>query len=184
MPEGPLPTTATRLPGQRARRVRLHPSLREPALDDGKLDLLDRDGARVDGKSAGSLTRGGADPAGDLGEVVRHLQAHERLTPVPVVDQVIPFRDQVVDGAAGGVAERDAAVHAARALLGKLLIRKRFRELLPRLHALFGREVMAGFPIELKKPRGMPHQWYTSSVSITLSVSLDSSSAMRSSAFL
>src|SRR5690606_11425071 len=59
----------------------------------------------------------------------------ERLAPLPAVDQVIPVRDDVVDRAAV-VAERDAAVHAARALLRGLLVVQAHDELAPVLHAL------------------------------------------------
>src|SRR5262249_42058889 len=73
------------------------------------------------------LARGRADAAGELGEVVGLVQPLQRLAPQPAVDEVVPLRDEVVDRAAGshaleegaGVAEGDAAVHAAGALLAQ-----------------------------------------------------------------
>ena len=45
------------------------------------------------------------------------MQAVQRLAPATPVDEVVPLRDQVVDGAAvARLAEGDAAVHAAGAL--------------------------------------------------------------------
>ena len=52
---------------------------------------------------------------GELREVVRGVQPVDRLAPLVAVDQVVPVRDEVPERAAL-VAERDAAVHAARRL--------------------------------------------------------------------
>ena len=53
------------------------------------------------------------------------------------VDEVVPVGDQVAERAAL-VAERDAAVHAARALLAQLLLGRRLEVLLVVAHALAG----------------------------------------------
>jgi hypothetical protein len=87
-------------------------------------DVLDRHRRLDHAEHAGALAGGGADAAGELGEVVGLVQALERFLPATAVDEVVPLRDEVVDGAAAGhagddvpgVAERRAAVHAARAL--------------------------------------------------------------------
>jgi hypothetical protein len=63
-----------------------------------------------------------------VGEVVGFVQAIQSLMPEAAIDEVVPFRDEVVNGAAGGhaaeenagVAERHAAIHAAGALLAQL----------------------------------------------------------------
>ena len=50
------------------------------------------------------------------GKVVGRVQVLQRRLPLVAVDEVVPVGDQVVDRAAL-VAERDAAIHAARRLL-------------------------------------------------------------------
>jgi hypothetical protein len=107
----------------------------------------------VDAEHAGTLARRRTHAAGELREVVRLVQAVERLAPLAAVDEVIPLRDQVVDRAAGGhaadqfpgVAERDAAVHAARALLAEFLLLHVGMKLVPVADALGGRAVDGKF---------------------------------------
>src|SRR5690606_18953720 len=105
------------LAGAHGGRLRADPALLPSPVDDGDLDVLDGDGGLVDAEHARRLARGGAEPPGELGEVVGGVQALNRLAPVVPVDQVVPFGDEVPEGAAV-VAERDAAVHAAGRLLG------------------------------------------------------------------
>ena len=90
------------------------------------LDLLDGHRVGVDAQHAGRLARRRAQPAGELGEVVRRVQPLDGLLPVVAPDQVVPLRDQVAQRAAL-VAERDAAVHAAAGLLLQLLRRRTAR---------------------------------------------------------
>ncbi len=52
------------------RRLGFDPSLLERVFDDAQLDVLDRDGFIVDAQHAGFLARGGANPAGEFGEIV------------------------------------------------------------------------------------------------------------------
>jgi hypothetical protein len=55
-------------------------------------------------------------------------QLADRLGPAVAIDEVVPVRDQVAQRAAV-VAERNAALHAARALGGQLLVGARDQEL-------------------------------------------------------
>jgi hypothetical protein len=103
------------LPRPGGGRLRSNPPFVVRTVDDRDLDRLDRDRVVVDAKHAGAFARRRAQPPGELGEVVRGLEALERRTPPIAVDQVVPVRDQVSERAAL-VAERDAAVHAAGAL--------------------------------------------------------------------
>src|SRR6478736_4512101 len=127
------------------------PALRPALVDDRDLDVLDRDRRVVDAEDARALARRRADAAGELGEIVRLVEALERLLPQAAVDQVVPLRDQVVDRAAGrhaadelaGVAEGNAAIHAARALRAQLLLLHVVVEFLPVAHAL-GRRAVGG----------------------------------------
>src|SRR5690606_15515928 len=112
---GPGPDDRDGLAGLDGGRLRAHPALRERPVDDLDLDPLDGDRVLVDAEDAGALARGGAQPPGELREVVGGVEAFDGLPPVAPVDQVVPFRDEVAEGAAL-VAERDAAVHAAARL--------------------------------------------------------------------
>src|SRR6266545_848632 len=100
-----------------------------PALvDDGTLDVLDGDGRCVDAEDTRAFAGGRADAAGELREIVGLMQQVDRPAPKAEINQVVPFRDQIVDGATGshaaeqraGVTERYAAIHAAGPLLPSL----------------------------------------------------------------
>lgn len=110
-PAGPEPTTATVLPERRSGGGGDAAGLPRP-VDDRDLDVLDGDGRLVDAQHARRLAGGGAQPPGELGEVVGGVQPLVGGAPVPAVDEVVPLGDEVSEGAAV-VAERDAAVHAA-----------------------------------------------------------------------
>src|ERR1043166_8847437 len=111
----------------RPRRGRLgdDPAHLEALVDDRLLDVLDRDRLVVDAQNARPLARRGTDAPGELGEVVRLVEPLEGVMPLVAVDEVVPFGDQIVDRAARRhaaqkrprMAERDAAIHAARTLL-------------------------------------------------------------------
>ena len=124
-PAGPEPMTATFLPVRTFGGSGHDPAFVPALVDDRDFDVLDRDRRRVDAEHARAFARRGADAAGELGKIVRLVQALERLLPEAAIDEVVPLGDEVVDRAAAGhaaderagVAERDAAIHAARALL-------------------------------------------------------------------
>src|SRR6185503_16712501 len=105
------------LAGLVRRGLRAHPAFFPGLVDDRVLDRLDADGVAVDAQHARFLARRGADAAGELGEVVGGVQRIDRALPVLAVHQIVPVRDDVVHRTARH-AERDAAVHAARALRG------------------------------------------------------------------
>src|SRR2546421_1351559 len=86
------------------------PALLRSFVDDGTLDVFDGDGWGVDSEDARAFARGGADAAGEFGEIVGLVQAVERLPPKAAIDQVVPLRDQVVDRAAGSHAAEQRAV--------------------------------------------------------------------------
>ncbi len=119
---------ATRLPGLARRRQRRDPALLPALVDDEVLDRLDADRIVVDVERARRLAGRRADAAGELGKVVRRVQHVERRAPLLPVDEIVPVRNDVVDRAAG-LAERDAAVHAARALLRRFVVLERQHEL-------------------------------------------------------
>src|SRR5580658_5334498 len=100
-------------------RLGADPALVPGAVDDGALNQLDRNGRSVDAEHARGLAGSGADAAGELGEVVGGVQTLAGALPAALVNEVDPVGDEVVNGAAG-VAEGDAAIHAASALLALL----------------------------------------------------------------
>src|SRR5262249_5411422 len=93
------------------------------------LDALDRDRVFIDSEHTRAFARCGADPASEFRKVVRLVQPIDRFFPQATVDEIVPFRDQVVDRAARrhafeqrpGMAEWHAAIHAAGTLLAQFL---------------------------------------------------------------
>ena len=148
-------------PGLVTRRHRHDPAVVPRVVDDRVLDLLDRDRvALADLEHAGGLARGRAQAAGELGEVVGRVQLADRVLPAVAVDEVVPVGDQVAQRAAV-VAERHAAVHAARALRGELLVGALDDELLVGVLAAdaLGR-VVVGDPdaLDLQEAAELAHQ--------------------------
>ena len=144
--------------GLEVRRARDDPALVEGAVDDRDLDLLDRDRvALADLEHAGGLARRGAELAGELGEVVRRVQLVDRLAPAVAVDEVVPVRDQVAERAAV-VAERHAALHAARALLLELRHRRRDHELAEVRDPLLRVALRVVDPLDAQEGAELAHQ--------------------------
>src|SRR5690606_30570700 len=125
-------------------------------VDDGVLDRLDADGVVVDVQRAGGFAGRRADAAGELRKVVGGMQHVDGAAPVLVVDQIVPVRDDVVDRAAAH-AERDAAIHAARALHLGLFVRQVQDELLVVLHPLRYRQIGFGQALVFKKSSDFSH---------------------------
>jgi hypothetical protein len=109
------------LAGLDLRRLRHDPAFFPAFVDDRMLDRLDAHGVGIDVQRARGFTRGRTDAAGKIREVVGRVQDGQRLLPVAAVHQVVPVGNDVVDRAAG-IAEGNAAVHAARALQAGLFV--------------------------------------------------------------
>ena len=141
------------------------PAFVPAAVNDGALDAFDGDGRGVDAEHARAFARRGADAAGEFGEIVRLVQPFERLLPQAAIDEVVPFRDEVVDGTAAGhaaeeragVAEGRAAVHAARALLAQAGLRQVQVKFLPVRNAPGRRTVRRQFAQILNESCGFAH---------------------------
>ncbi len=140
------------VPGQ----LRMHPALGPRLVDDGVLDRLDADRRLIDAQRAGRLARCRTDAARELGEIVGRMQHLDRRLPVLAVHQVVEVGDDVVDRAAV-VAERDATIHAARALDLGFAVRQREHELLVMLHARFGRFVCLVLAGKFEKAGRLAH---------------------------
>ena len=163
----PEPITATRAPRADGGRQRHDPALGPGAIDDRELDLLDRDGvALVDLEHTGRLARRRAEPARELGEVVRAVQLLARLRPAVAVDEVVPVRDQVPERAAV-LAERHAALHAAGGLRAQLGERQRADELAHVADAFRGRARGASARPRLEEGADLSHQAASSDSLVT-----------------
>src|SRR5688572_14629239 len=141
-------------------RLRRHPARFPRAVDDGVLDRLDADRVGVDAQHARFLTRRGADPAGELGEVVGRVQRVDRALPVAAIHQVVPVRDDVVHRAARH-AERRTAVHAARALHFGFLVGEVQDELAIVLLARVRRLGRLGQTLVFHETRDLSHAYFT-----------------------
>ncbi len=75
------------LAGAGLRRLGRDPALVPGAVDDGAFDRLDGDRRVLDVQRAGRLAGGGADAAGELGEIVGRVKVDRRLAPAAVVDE-------------------------------------------------------------------------------------------------
>ena len=147
--------------------LRDHPAPLESPVDDGAFDIFDGDRRIVEAQHARPLAGRRTDPAGELGEVVGPVQAIQRLPPEPPVDQVVPLGDQVVDGAPrgqaveqdAGVAEGDAAVHAARPLFSERFLREVQVKLLPVPSPLLRGPVGRHFALVVQESCGLAHSF-------------------------
>src|SRR5438874_2006304 len=138
------------------RALRPNPTLLPGFVGDRVLDRLDADRVVVDAQHAGLLARRRADAAGELREVVGRVEHLDRVLPVLAVNEVVPVGDDVVDRAARH-AERDAAVHAARALHAGGVVGEAHVELAVVLLARLSRFVRFLEPLVLEEPGDLSH---------------------------
>ena len=130
-----------------AREARLHQAVCKGVFDDAALVVMHGDRLVMQAAGAGLLAEGGADAAGELGEVVGLQQAGQGVAVVAVHEHVVPLGDQVVQRAAellslkedARLAEGHAAVHAPRALFQPLRTLDGDIDVLPVGGALKGR---------------------------------------------
>ena len=137
-------------------KLRLDPAFVEAAVDDRAFDAFDRYRRIDDIERAGRFARGGADPAGKLGEIVGRMEDVERVLPVVFIDEVVPVRDDVVHRTAV-VAIGNAAVHAARRLPAQLLLAQRDHEFLVMRQPFFGIAIGAIFAVEFEETCFLAH---------------------------
>src|SRR5690606_21218832 len=121
------------LAGATGRGIWLHPTFLEGTIDDRPFDVLDCHRRFMQSGYTASFTRSGTSASGKLREGIGQCQAFISFLPSSPIDQVIPFRNEIVDRAAcrhagecaSVLAERHGAVHAAGSLLAKhVLLRK------------------------------------------------------------
>ena len=137
-PAGPEPTTATRLPVfASAGSGFTQPSSQPLSMIACSIDLIPTGSLLMRRVHASSQGAGQTRPV-NSGKIVGRMQRFERPQPVGLEYKVVEIRDDVVDRAAGH-AERNAAVHAARALHLGLFFREVQDELVIVLLARLGR---------------------------------------------
>src|SRR5262249_41501816 len=108
-------------------------------VGDGALDVLDRDRRIVHAEHARTFARSRAHAAGEVREVVRLVQPIQRFLPETAINEVVPFRNEVVDRTAArhaadkrtGMAKRNTAIHTARALITEVTFRHMEVKFLP-----------------------------------------------------
>ena len=132
------------------------PAFLKAAIGDRRLDRLDRHRLLDQVQRARRLAGRRADAAGDLGKIVGGVQVLQRALPVAAVDEVVPVGDLVIDRAAG-VAERDAAIHAARGLLLRAFLAERDHELAEMAHAIARRLIAPVAAVDLQEACYLTH---------------------------
>ncbi len=142
--------------GAHERRLGGYPALLEGFLDDRHFDRLDRDGVVVDAEHARPFARRRAEAPGELGKIVRRVQPVDGRLPPIAVHEIVPVGNQVAQRAAL-MAERNAAVHAARALLLELSLRVRKIDLSPVLEPLGHRTGRLFLPVNFDEPGRFTH---------------------------
>ena len=156
MPAGPEPITATRLPvfiagSSGATQPSSNP---RSAIAASIVLIVTGCSIRFSVQDASHGRR--ADAAGDLGKIVGGVEVLQRAAPVAVVDEVVPVGDLVVDRAAG-VAERDAAIHAAGRLFAGAFLAERDHEFAEMPHAIARRLVAPVAAVDLQEARYLTH---------------------------
>jgi hypothetical protein len=124
-------------------------------IGDSALDVLDCHGRGIDAQHARAFARRRTDATGEFGEIVCLMQTVEGLFPKPAIYEVVPFRDEVMDGATAGHAadelalmtEWDAAIHAAGPLLFQVRLGLVQMKFLPIPNALQRRTVFRQFAV-------------------------------------
>ena len=143
-------------PGAHDRRPGLNPAFGEGSLDDRQLDVLDRHRFVVDAEHARSFARRRAQSTREIGKVIRGVQAIAGGAPALPIHEVVPVRDLVSERATL-VTERDAAVHAARALIADFRLRGGQVHLVPVEQAQVDRPLPWFRPLDVDETGDVTH---------------------------
>src|SRR5580700_7760850 len=118
------------------RRFGANPTFAESVLDDSLLDHFNGDRRFIDPQYAGSFTGCGTHAPGELRKIIGGMQHADSFAPAVAIDQIVPVRNHVVQWTAG-MTERNAAIHAARALGTDFIVRKFLIDLEPVVYSLY-----------------------------------------------
>ncbi|EKE17158.1 MAG: hypothetical protein ACD_10C00594G0001 [uncultured bacterium] len=119
-------------------------------------DRLDADRRCVNPQGAGRFTGRRADTAGEVREVVGRMQDFQRLFPVAAINQIVPVGNDVIHRTAV-IAERNAAIHAARTLCFGVIVRQGVNEFLVIFQTLLDRLVSFGETLKFHETGGLTH---------------------------
>jgi len=130
------------------------PSFLPAFVDNRALDAFDGHRGLDAAKRAGTFTRRGANASGELGKVIGSIKPFQRLAPKAVIDEIVPFGNQVIDGTTGGhaidkksgLAERNATVHATRTLNFELILAQVKMKFIPIAETFQRRTISRNFP--------------------------------------
>ncbi len=141
--------------------LRLNPAHLPGFIHDGALDGLDGHRLISEVEGAGGFTRGRADATSEFRKVVGAVQDFDGFTPVAVIDEVIPVRNDIVHRTAI-VAIGDAAIHAARALTSEFFLGKWNDEFLIIPYPVGNQSVASVLTRDFHETRGFAHAKLTS----------------------
>src|ERR1700687_5150531 len=144
------------LSGAKFRRLWSKPTLQKSAFHDVFFVLLDRDWRLVDTQHTRGFTGSGANSAGELGKIICGVQLADGFLPASAIDKIVPVRNEIADRASG-LAEWNAAIHAASALLAQLFFWKILIDLKPVVDPLVHWPAWSQFPRVVHEARGLAH---------------------------
>jgi len=141
----------------------IQPSL--PTLvGDGTLDVLIVTGGEVMPSTHETFAGRRANATGEIGKIIRFVQAIQSLAPQAAVNQIVPLGDQVINRTprrhatdqAAGMAKGNPAIHATRALLAQFcLVQMKVKFVQSRIRSSAGRS--RAIPAKYSmKPLGLP----------------------------
>ena len=146
------------LAGFLGRNDRLDPAFFPGTVHDLAFDGFDGDRSFLDVQGTARLARGGADAAGEFGEIVGGVQILCRRAPLVAIDQIVPVGNLVIDRAAL-VTKGNAAIHAARRLLADIGIGQRVDEFAVILKPLLGLVIAPVLPLDFQKACDLTHDY-------------------------
>src|SRR5277367_4923279 len=110
-------------PGFMCGRLRPNPALVPAFIHNRMFDRFDANRVGIDTQRACLFAWRGTNTTGEFRKIISRMQCIERTLPVLPINKIVPVGDDVVYRAAS-YAERDAAIHAARALNFRFFVRQ------------------------------------------------------------
>ena len=142
-----------------------HPPVFKSPINDNLFIIMDTDGRFVNAKHTACLAGSRADTASELREIVGMVETIKSLFPSSTKDEIVPFRNEVINGTPSSgtldkcalMTERHTTVHAARPLFNRLKIFTQYRDLTPVLETLPHWTRRVGFTVEFEETSWFTH---------------------------